>query len=130
MSSPTSTSSRPPAISTVTGLSAPRSTAATAAPVAPVPEAIVSPTPRSKMRERQLVERLVDLDRALRIPHLHELEAELAASGGHRAGAVLAAAREVGLGAEPRAAHVHRAQVAVDAGPDLPRGGAHGKGVG
>src|ERR687894_489021 len=50
MSSPTSTSRRPPAISTDTGLSAPPRTAATAAPVAPVPEAIVSPTPRSKIR--------------------------------------------------------------------------------
>ena len=37
---------------TVTGLSTPRSTAATAAPVAPVPDDIVSPTPRSKMRAR------------------------------------------------------------------------------
>ena len=34
------------------GCRCPRSTAATAAPVAPVPEDIVSPTPRSKMRAR------------------------------------------------------------------------------
>ena len=38
--------------STVTGDSPPLSTWATAAPVAPVPLAVVSPTPRSKMRAR------------------------------------------------------------------------------
>ena len=49
-SSPTSTSRSPPSRCTVTGLSAPPSTAATAAPDAPVPDDIVSPTPRSKIR--------------------------------------------------------------------------------
>src|SRR3954468_15291929 len=51
-SSPTSTSSSPPSSSTVTGEAPPRSTWATAAPVAPVPLDSVSPTPRSKMRAR------------------------------------------------------------------------------
>ena len=51
-SSPTSTSSSPPSMRTVTGESPPRSTWATAAPHAPVPDDAVSPTPRSKIRAR------------------------------------------------------------------------------
>ena len=51
----TSTSSSPPSSTTVTGLGAPRSTAATAAPDAPVPDESVSPTPRSKIRARTCV---------------------------------------------------------------------------
>ena len=51
-SSPISTSSSPPSSSTTIGLGAPRRKAVTAAPLAPVPEESVSPTPRSKIRAR------------------------------------------------------------------------------
>src|SRR5215475_10861770 len=51
-SSPTSTTRLPPSSTAVTGERPPASTWATAAPVAPVPLADVSPTPRSKIRTR------------------------------------------------------------------------------
>ena len=50
--SSTSTVSSPPSRCTVTGESPPRTTCATAAPLAPVPLLSVSPTPRSKIRAR------------------------------------------------------------------------------
>ena len=134
-SSSTSTSARRRRGGPSPGSSTPRSTAATAAPVAPVPEDIVSPTPRSKIRARiaavplappeghvgavgeqlvasigargapgRVLEPAVQLDRALRVAHLHELEGELAA--GRRSCRRRPRPRGDRLGAQLRPAHV------------------------
>src|SRR5215204_1899881 len=92
--------------------------------VGPVREQLVSLDPRPVPLEVQLFEAVLDLDRDLRVSHLHELEPELAASRPERARAVVATGRVVAFGVQPRAAHVKRAELPVDARPDLPGGRA------
>jgi hypothetical protein len=78
----------------------------------------------------ELLEPLVELDRALRVARLHELEVELAPRRRQRASAVLRTGREVLLREQAHAAHVDGAGVgAGDARPHLARRGAHGEAV-
>ena len=74
-----------------------------------VREQLAALDPGAVALEIELLEAIGHLDRDLRVTHLHELKAELAAVGGERAGAVLAPRGVIALRTQPHLPDVERA---------------------